>query len=132
MRTLGIAVAIIAGLVIAGVAGYQFAAHQYSRQMDQQTKELKKDISLLLSLMADIADHRSRGEDELADWKFEAGHGELDSHVRAGGRRPSQFVLDIVEVDQLPPEDEEEDWDEDDWEEDDAVDEGEEEVVPNS
>ena len=112
MRTLGIAAAVVLGLLAAGVGGYQLATYRYSHLMEQRVEEKDKDISLLLSMIADIADHRSRDEHELADWKFETAHEQLESHVRAGGPRPAEFVLDIVEVDQLPADEEDDDEDE--------------------
>ena len=111
MRTVSIGAAVVFGLLLVGVGGYQFAAYRYSHLMEQRVEEKHKDISLLLSMMADIADHRSRDEHELADWKFETAHEQLESHVRAGGPRPAEFVLDIVEVDQLPADEEDEEDD---------------------
>ena len=109
--------------LLAGAIGYQIAASDYARKNQEREAQLQKEISLILSVIADIADHRSRDETEIADWKFSQIHGSLESYVRAGGGPPSQFAYDIVEATEVSDEDDEED-------EDDEGDEGDEEEDP--
>lgn len=115
MRMWTLIVGFLVAVSLAGVIGYQIAATAYSQENQDREDKLQKEISLILSVIADIADHRGRDEAEIADWKFNQIHGELESYVRAGGGAPSQFAYDIIEATEIPEEDEEEaDLDEED------------------
>lgn len=105
MRTFLIAAAILLSLILALVVGYQAAAFRYNASMAEQRKEAKYELSLMLSMLSDIADHRGRGEEEIALWKFREAHGGLEEHIRGGGPPPSVFVLDIIETVEIPEED---------------------------
>lgn len=122
MRILKIIAGLLVAISLAGLIGYQIAAMTYARENQDREDQQRKEISLILSVIADIADHRSRDETEIADWKFNQIHGSLESYVRAGGGPPSQFAYDIVEATEVPDEDdeEEEDDDEEEGDEEDA------------
>ena len=109
MRMWILAAGIFMAIAMAGAAGYQIAALAYTDDNQEREEQLQKEISLILASIADISDHRSRGESEIADWKFSQIHENLEAYVRAGGGPPSQFVYDIVETTDVPEEDDDED-----------------------
>jgi len=105
MRKLIIVIGVLIGVVVAGLAGYQAASTRYADRQSQREQQLERELSMMLSMLADIADHRKRGEIELANWKFQAAHGGLEGYIRDGGPEPTKFVLDIVEVSEMPQDD---------------------------
>ena len=107
MRTLWLAAATFLAVAIVGGVGYQVAVYRCESLLAEQRKQAKLELSLMLSLLSDIADHREKDEHEIARWKFDEAHGRLEEHIRGGGPLPSVFVPDIVEVIEVPAEDEE-------------------------
>lgn len=106
MRQIYLALGMLICVVGAGLGGYQWASMRLANQQSLRERQLERELESMLSMLADIADHRKRGENDLANWKFEAAHEGLEGYIRDGGPGPTEFVLDIVEISELPAVDE--------------------------
>lgn len=109
MRTFLVLIGLVLGASVGAIVGYQIAAHRYAELNLARENQLQREIALMLTVVVDIEDFQNNGQAELAQWKFTELRNSLEHYLRGGGPDPTQFVPRIVEVTEIPSEDETDD-----------------------